>query len=43
MQEEEVLMAVVRSSMGIKLDLTLANTLGIIDMDYYNNLRMKEI
>ena len=37
MQEEEVLMAVVRSSMGIKLDLTLANTLGIIDMDYYNN------
>ena len=37
MQEREVLIAVVRSSMGIKLDLTLANTLGIIDKDYYNN------
>lgn len=37
MQKSEVLMAVARSSMGIKLDLVLANTLGIIDMDYYNN------
>lgn len=37
MQEMEVLVAVVRSSMGIKLDLILANTLGIIDMDYHNN------
>lgn len=37
MQESEMLVAVVRSSMGIKLDLILSNTLGIIDMDYYNN------
>lgn len=37
MQDIEVLVAVVRSSMGIKLDLVLANTLGIIDADYYNN------
>lgn len=37
MKPKEVLMAVVRSSMGIKLSLVLANTLGIIDKDYHNN------
>lgn len=37
MQDNEVLIAVVRSSMGIKLDLSLANTLGVIDSDYYDN------
>jgi len=37
MQEGEVLMLYVRSSIGIKKGLRLANTTGIIDMDYYNN------
>lgn len=35
--EDEFLLMVVRSSKGIKDDLILANTLGIIDSDYYNN------
>lgn len=33
----EMLMLVVRSSTGVKNDLMLANTLGIIDSDFYNN------
>lgn len=33
----EMLMLVVRSSSGVKNDLMLANTLGIIDSDFYNN------
>lgn len=37
MQEGEVLLADIRSSAGIKLDLMLANTVGVIDADYYNN------
>jgi dUTP pyrophosphatase len=37
MKEGEVLLADVRSSAGIKLDLALANTIGVIDADYYNN------
>lgn len=37
MPEDEFLMMVVRSSKGIKDDLILANTIGIIDSDYYNN------
>ena len=37
MQEREVLIADVRSSIGIKQNIMLANTLGIIDCDYYNN------
>lgn len=32
-----VLLLVVRSSMGIKRGLSLANTVGVIDADYYNN------
>lgn len=37
MQEGEVLLIDVRSSIGIKKGLMLANTIGIIDMDYYSN------
>ena len=37
MEENEVLKVYVRSSMGIKKNLTLANQVGIIDSDYYNN------
>ena len=37
MQQDEVLMIYVRSSIGIKRGLTLSNGTGIIDSDYYNN------
>lgn len=37
MQEGEVLKVYVRSSIGIKKGLVLANGTGIIDKDYYNN------
>lgn len=37
MHPGEMLMLVVRSSTGTKSDLMLANTLGIIDSDFYNN------
>lgn len=37
MQEGEVLMLYVRSSVGIKKGLVLANGTGVIDMDYYSN------
>lgn len=37
MQDEEVLLVYVRSSIGIKKGLTLANGTGVIDADYYNN------
>lgn len=37
MQPNEVLMLYVRSSVGIKKGLTLANGTGIIDSDYYSN------
>lgn len=37
MKENEVMLLDVRSSIGIKKDLMLANTIGIIDSDYYNN------
>lgn len=37
MQEGEVLMLYVRSSIGIKKGLTLANGTGIVDGDYYSN------
>ena len=37
MLEDEVLQIHVRSSIGIKKGLTLANITGIIDKDYYNN------
>jgi dUTP pyrophosphatase len=37
MQDDEVLKIYVRSSIGIKKGLILANTVGIIDSDYYEN------
>lgn len=37
MMPDEVLILHVRSSIGIKKKLMLANTTGIIDSDYYNN------
>jgi dUTP pyrophosphatase len=37
MQPNEVFIINVRSSGGTKLDLMLANTIGFIDADYYNN------
>lgn len=37
MKENEMLVMVVRSSMGIKHGLMISNTVGIIDSDYYNN------
>ena len=37
MLPNEVLLLLPRSSMGIKKNLTLANTVGVIDADYYGN------
>lgn len=37
MQDNEVLMMYVRSSIGIKKGLILANSTGVIDADYYQN------
>ncbi len=37
MMSDEVLQVYVRSSVGFKKNLMLANTVGIIDSDYYNN------
>jgi len=37
MKDGEYLALYPRSSVGIKLELRLANTVGIIDSDYYNN------
>lgn len=37
MQDDEVLYIYLRSSIGIKTSLRLANTTGVIDSDYYNN------
>lgn len=35
--KDEVLLLVVRSSMGFKYNLRLCNQVGVIDSDYYNN------
>lgn len=37
MRRDEMLMLVVRSSTGVKNDPMMANTIGIIDSDFYNN------
>lgn len=37
MQDDEVLLICIRSSIGIKKRLRLANGTGIIDADYFNN------
>jgi len=38
MQKGEVLILDVRSSIGIKKGLMLANTIGVVDMDYFSNI-----
>lgn len=35
--DDEMLMLVVRSSMGFKYNIRMCNQVGIIDSDYYNN------
>lgn len=37
MKEDEVLLIDVRSSLGFKHNVRLANTIGVVDKDYYNN------
>lgn len=37
MQEDEVLKIYIRSSMAVKKNVNLANQVGIIDADYYDN------
>lgn len=36
-QGDEVLLIVIRSSMGFKYNIRLVNQVGVIDADYYNN------
>ena len=38
MNNDEFLMVVIRSSLGVKKGLKMANQVGIIDSDYYNNI-----
>ena len=37
MNDDEVLLVVVRSSMGFKFNIRLCNQVGVMDGDYYNN------
>ncbi|MCK9470955.1 MAG: dUTP diphosphatase [Bacilli bacterium] len=37
MESDEVLLLVIRSSLGIKYGIRLLNQVGVIDSDYYNN------
>ena len=37
MEEDEVLLIDVRSSLGFKHNIRLSNTIGVVDKDYYNN------
>lgn len=37
-QDDEVLLLVVRSTMGFKYNVRLCNQVGVIDADYYNNV-----
>ena len=37
LQDDEVLLIVVRSSLGFKYNIRLCNQVGVIDADYYNN------
>ena len=37
MEEDEVLLLIVRSSMGFKYNVRMCNQVGIIDADYYGN------
>lgn len=42
-ESDEMLMIVVRSSVGFKYNVRLTNQVGIIESDYYNNVIMKAI
>ena len=37
MMDDEVLLLIVRSSMGFKYNVRLCNQVGVIDKDFYNN------
>ena len=37
MEDDEVMLLFIRSSLGIKKGITLSNSCGVIDADYYNN------
>ena len=37
LEKDEVLLLIVRSSMGFKYNIRLCNQVGVIDADYYNN------
>jgi dUTP pyrophosphatase len=37
MNDDEVLLLMIRSSLGFKYNIGLANNVGVIDSDYYNN------
>ena len=37
MEDDEVMLLFIRSSLGIKKGITLSNCCGVIDSDYYNN------
>ena len=37
MEEDEVLLLIVRSSMGFKYNVRMCNQIGVIDKDYFNN------
>ncbi len=38
MEEDEMLLLLVRSSMGFKYNVRLCNQVGVIESDYYNNI-----
>ena len=37
MEDDDVLLIIIRSSLGIKKGLSIPNQTGVIDADYYNN------
>lgn len=37
MDDDDVMLIIIRSSLGIKKGLSIANQVGVIDADYYNN------
>ena len=37
MEDDEVMLLFIRSSLGIKKGITLSNSCAVIDADYYNN------
>ena len=39
MEDDEVLLIVVRGSQGFKYNVRLCNQVGVVDKDYYNNLK----